>query len=101
MKIKSEKLEIVDVNSIILNPKNANRHSIEQIKRLEKLIEFQGFRNPLIVSSRTGYLVVGHGRLTAAMNLGMTEVPVIFEDFDNEAQEYAYLISDNEIAFSA
>lgn len=89
---------MVDINSIIPNPKNANRHSIEQIKRLEKLIEYQGFRNPLIVSKRTGFLIVGHGRLEAATNLGLTELPVIVQDFKDEAQEYAYLISDNEIA---
>lgn len=96
--IKSNEIEIVDVGSIVPNPKNANQHPPEQIKRLEKIISFQGFRNPLIVSNRTGFLVVGHGRLEAAKNLGMENVPVIRQDFENEAQEYAYLISDNEIA---
>lgn len=89
---------MVDVEAIVPNPKNANRHSIEQIERLTKLIKYQGFRNPLIVSNRTGFLVVGHGRLEAAKNIGMKEVPVIYQDFENEAQEYSYLISDNEIA---
>jgi ParB-like chromosome segregation protein Spo0J len=98
MQIKSNSIELVDVESIIENPKNANRHSIEQIQRLEKLIKYQGFRNPLIVSKRTGFLIVGHGRLEAAKNLGMEKLPVIFEDFESEAQEYQYLISDNEIA---
>jgi ParB-like chromosome segregation protein Spo0J len=98
MDIKSKSIEMVDVDSIVPNPKNANRHSIEQLERLEKLIKFQGFRNPLIVSNRTGFLVVGHGRLEAAKNLGMKQLPVIKEDFESEAQEYAYLISDNEIA---
>jgi ParB-like chromosome segregation protein Spo0J len=96
--IKSDKISIVDIEQVIPNPKNANRHSIEQIKRLEKLIKYQGFRNPLIISNRTGFLVVGHGRLEAAINLGMQKVPVIYQDFESEAQEYAYLISDNEIA---
>ena len=96
--IKSKNIELVDIDSIVPNPKNANRHSIEQIKRLEKLIKYQGFRNPLIVSNRTGFLVVGHGRLEAAKNLGIEKLPVIKQDFESEAQEYAYLISDNEIA---
>jgi hypothetical protein len=96
--IKSESIEMVDINQIIPNPKNANRHSIEQIKRLEKLIEYQGFRNPLIVSKRTGFLIVGHGRLEAAKNLDFEKLPVIKQEFKDEAQEYAYLISDNEIA---
>ena len=98
MQIKSKEIQLLEVDKIIPNPKNANRHSIEQIKRLEKLIDFQGFRNPLIISNRTGFLVVGHGRLEAAKNLGMEKIPVIYQDFESEAQEYAYLISDNEIA---
>ena len=96
--IKSKNIELVDIDSIVQNPKNANKHPKEQIERLEKLIKYQGFRNPLIISNRTGFLVVGHGRLEAAKNLGMKQVPVIKQDFENEAQEYAYLISDNEIA---
>lgn len=96
--VKSKSIEMVDINQIIPNPKNANRHSIEQIKRLEKLITHQGFRNPLIVSNRSGFLIVGHGRLLAATNLGIEKLPVIYQDFDSEAQEYSYLISDNEIA---
>jgi hypothetical protein len=98
MQIQSKDISLVDIDSIVPNPKNANRHSIEQIKRLEKLITYQGFRNPLIVSNRTGFLIVGHGRLEAATNLGIEKLPVIYQDFDSEAQEYAYLISDNEIA---
>lgn len=98
MKIQSKDIKLVDTASIVENPKNANRHSIEQIKRLEKLIEYQGFRNPLIISNRTGFLIVGHGRLEAAKNLGIEKLPVIYQDFENEAQEYSYLISDNEIA---
>lgn len=96
--IAAKKIEMVDIESIVPNPKNANRHSVEQIKRLEKLIQYQKFRNPLIISNRTGFLIVGHGRLEAAKNLGMSKVPVIYQDFKDEAQEYSYLISDNEIA---
>lgn len=98
MQIQSKNIEMIDVEAIVPNPKNANQHPTEQIERLEKLIKYQGFRNPLIISNRTGFLVVGHGRLEAAKNLGMKQVPVIKQDFENEAQEYAYLISDNEIA---
>jgi len=98
MDIKSKNVVVVDISTINSNPQNANRHSIEQIERLEKLITYQGFRNPLIVSNRTNMLVAGHGRLEAALNLGMKQLPVDFQDFDSEEEEYAYLISDNEIA---
>jgi len=96
--IKSKEIKLVPIEQIIDNPKNANRHSLEQIARLEKLIDYQGFRNPLVISNRSGFLVVGHGRKQAALNLGMKELPCIYQDFVDEAQEYSYLVSDNEIA---
>jgi len=98
MDIKSKTIEMVDIDSIVENPKNANNHTDEQIERLCKLIKHNGFRNPLIISKRTGFLIAGHGRLMAAKKLGIEKLPVIIQDFDNDAQEYSYLISDNEIA---
>lgn len=97
MKIKAENIELVDISSIVENPKNPNTHSKDQIKRLSKLIQNTGFRNPLVVSKKSGFLVVGHGRLEAAKKLKMEKVPVIFQDFDNEAEEYAYMTADNAI----
>ena len=97
MEIKSREIKIVDIDSIIPNPKNPNTHSKEQIERLCKLIKNTGFRNPLVVSNQTGFLVVGHGRLEAAKNLELKEIPVIFQDFKNEADEYAYMTADNAI----
>lgn len=98
MKIQYKDIQQVDISKLIFNPKNNNKHPPEQIERLAKLIEFQGFRNPVIVSNRTGFVVAGHGRIEAAKKLGYNLLPVMYQDFDNEAQEYAYLTSDNAIA---
>lgn len=98
MEIKSEKIDIVDIESIIENPENNNRHSIEQLELLEKGIKYNGFRNPLIISKRSGFLIAGHARLQAAKNLGMKSVPVIYQDFQHDAEEYQYLTFDNESA---
>jgi CO dehydrogenase/acetyl-CoA synthase delta subunit len=98
MDIKSKEIKLVDIHALIQNPKNNNSHPKEQIERLAKLIKYQGFRNPIIVSNRTGFMVAGHGRLEAAKSIGLKEVPVMYQDFENEAQEYAYLTSDNAIA---
>lgn len=95
---KAEKIEIVELHKLVPNPKNPNKHPQDQIERLAKLIDYQGFRNPIIVSNRSGFIVVGHGRLEAAKKLGIEQVPVIYQDFDDEAQEYAYVVSDNTIA---
>lgn len=98
MIIQSKDIQIVDIDSLILNPKNNNKHPKEQIERLAKIIKYQGFRNPLVISKRSGFVLAGHGRIEAARLAGLNEIPVMFQDFENEAQEYAYLTSDNAIA---
>jgi hypothetical protein len=97
--IQSKEIILKPTSSIRINPKNRNLHSKEQIERLCKIIEYQGFRNPLIISKRSNMLVAGHGRLEAAKKLGIKEVPVMAQDFLDEAQEYAAMISDNAVAF--
>jgi len=97
-KIESKDIQLVDISKLVFNPKNNNKHPDEQIDRLAKLIEHHGFRNPIVVSNRTGFVVAGHGRIMAARKLGINIIPVMYQDFDNEAQEYAYLTSDNAIA---
>lgn len=98
MQIKSKTIEMILTDSLIHHPKNPNKHSDEQITRLCKLISYQGFRNPLIVQMGTDLVVAGNGRLMAAKQLGLKEVPVIYQEFDSEAQLYAYIVADNEIA---
>ena len=96
--IRAKAVHVTPISEIVENPKNPNRHSPEQIERLSELIKYQGFRNPLVVSERTGFLVVGHGRLQAAKKLGLKELPVMVQQFKDEAQEYSYLVSDNAIS---
>jgi hypothetical protein len=80
------------------NPNNPNKHPKEQIKQLAKIIKFNGWRAPITVSKRSGFIVRGHGRLAAAKELGTTSVPVDFQEYDDDASEYADLIADNQIA---
>ncbi len=80
------------------HPKNRNTHTRNQIKRLAKLIQDQGFRVPIIVSELSGFIVAGHGRLVAAKRLKLENVPVIYQSFDNEDEEYKFLVADNAIA---
>ena len=96
--IKSKDIKLIDTDKVIVNPKNRNTHSKKQIEVLSTLIKARGFRNPLIVSKRSGFLVAGHGRLEAAKKLGLEKLPVMYQDFESEADEYAFMISDNEIA---
>lgn len=98
IKCTADNFKIVPIEKIVPNPKNNNRHSIEQINAIAKLIKAHGFREPLTISNRSGFLNCGHARLEAAITLGMTELPVIYQDFASEAEEYQHMTADNEIA---
>lgn len=89
---------LVSVSQLKPHPKNVNAHPAEQIVRLAKILEYQGWRYPIKVSKRSGYVTSGHGRLLAAKHLGWTEVPVDFQDYESDEQEYADIVSDNAIA---
>lgn len=80
------------------SPKNPNKHSEEQIERLAQILKYQGFRSPIVVSNQTGHIVVGHGRVEAAIKAGMNKVPVSYQDFEDWDQEYAHMVADNSIA---
>lgn len=89
---------IVPIEKVIPNPRNPNTHPAEQIKLLGRIIQAAGWRQPITVSNRSGFIVKGHGRLLAAKKAGLTEVPVDYQEYTNEAEEYADLIADNRLA---
>lgn len=95
---KNHEIKWVSIETLKPNPKNSNKHSDEQIQRLAKIIKYQGFRSPIVVSNLSGLVVSGHARLEAAKVLGLQKVPVSFQDFEDETQEFAHLNADNEIA---
>lgn len=95
------KLRLVDPTSLIVDPKNRNKHPPEQIKRFCKLLKEYGMRWPILVSERTGVIKAGEGRLLAALELKMPQVLVSYQEFDNDQQEYGFGISDNAIALWA
>tara|TARA_B110000483_G_scaffold120901_1_gene145904 strand:+ start:1428 stop:1994 length:567 start_codon:yes stop_codon:yes gene_type:complete len=90
--------ELRDVATLTAHPRNPNTHDDDQIRLLSKIIKHQGWRNPIVVSKLSGFIVAGHGRLLAAEKLGLEQVPVDLQDFDNEADELAHLVADNRIA---
>lgn len=96
--IRCAHTELVDINKIVANPRNPNTHPERQIELLAKIIRAQGFRRPITVSRRSGFVIVGHGRLAAARVLGMESVPVDFQDYANEAEEWADMLADNQLA---
>lgn len=90
--------ELWDIEKIIPCPKNPNTHPEKQIKLLAKIIKAQGWRVPITVSKRSGFIVRGHARLEAAKILNIDKIPVDLQDYGTEAEEYADLIADNRMA---
>lgn len=90
--------ELIDPSLLEDHPKNRNQHGQDQIDRLADLYKFHGVRHSIIVSSRSKKIVAGHGRKLAAIRAGLKEFPVVYQDFESEEAEYAFLIADNAIA---
>ena len=90
--------ELVDPKTLKYHPKNRNKHPKDQIERLAKIIDYQGWRYPIKVSKLSGCVTSGHGRIAAAFLKKWTQVPVVFQEYENEDQEYADVQSDNAIA---
>lgn len=89
--------KIVPLEDMKPNPKNPNKHPREQIDLLVKIIQTQGWRQAVKVSTRSGLIVSGHGRFEAAKLIGCP-VPVDFQDYPGEDEELADLLADNRIA---
>ena len=89
---------MVDLVDLQPNPRNPNKHPEAQVALLAKIIEKQGWRSPIVVSNRSGFVVKGHGRLLAATKLACERVPVDFQDYPSDEAEMADLLADNAIA---
>ena len=89
---------LADVTTLVANPRNPNKHGDAQVALLAKIIRHQGWRAPITISKRSGFIVTGHGRLQAALLLQVEKVPVDEQDFATEADEWAHLVADNKIS---
>ena len=96
----TERLEKVPIDKLVPYARNARTHSKEQILQLRSSLREFGFVNPIIVD-RHYNIIAGHGRILAAKEEGMTEVPCVFAEHLSEAQKRAYIIADNRLALSA
>jgi ParB-like chromosome segregation protein Spo0J len=94
------RLEFWRVDRLIPSARNARTHSDVQIAEIAGSIRAFGFTNPILVGEE-GDVVAGHGRLAAARQLGLTEVPVILLRGLTELQRRQLVLADNRIALNA
>src|SRR5574343_124259 len=76
---------------------NARTHSETQINQIAASIKEFGFNNPILTDGDNG-IIAGHGRLQAALKLGLKEVPVIELSHLTDIQKKAYILADNRLA---
>ena len=93
-------LELWPIDKLVPYDRNARTHSAEQIRQVANSIQRFGFTNPILVASDAG-IIAGHGRLAAARQLGMDQVPVIVLDHLTPDERRAYVIADNQLALNA
>lgn len=67
------------------------------MRALIAYIRESGWRHPIVVSKLSGYIVAGHARRLAALAI-QCDAPVVYQDFDTEADELAFLLADNRLA---
>ncbi len=96
----AERIEVWAVETLIPYDKNPRTHSAEQISQIAASIAQFGFLNPILVDTAAG-IIAGHGRLQAAKQLGLAQVPVVVLDHLTETQKRAYVIADNKLALNA
>ena len=97
---KGWQLEVWPIERLIPSPRNARTHSDAQIAEIAGSIRAFGFSNPILVGE-DGDVIAGHGRLAAARQLGMTEVPVIPLRGLSQLQRRQLMLADNRVALNA
>lgn len=93
--MKTETIRIEDLRPY---EKNARKHEAADVAAIAKSIEAFGFRDPVGVWGPNNIIVEGHGRVLAAKQLGMTEVPCIRLDDLTDEQRRAYALAHNKTA---
>jgi ParB-like chromosome segregation protein Spo0J len=96
----AKRIEMWPLDRLAPYERNARTHSAEQVAQIAASIQEFGFTNPILVDGADGILA-GHGRLAAAKDMGLAEVPVIVLDHLSAAQRRAYILADNQLALNA
>lgn len=93
-------MKLVSISKLVPYVNNARTHSPEQINKLRSSLREFGFINPVIIDKDYG-IIAGHGRVLAAKEEGIDEVPCVFVDYLTESQKKAYILADNRMAMDA
>src|SRR4249919_3560824 len=94
------RIEFVPIAKLVPYARNARTHSPEQVAQIAASIGEFGWTNPVLIDEASE-IIAGHGRLAAALHLGLAEVPCIRLKGLSEAQRRALRIADNKLGLNA
>ena len=93
-------IEKIPTDKLIPYARNAKKHDAAQVSKLAGSIREFGFNNPILIDSQNG-IIAGHGRVLAAQQLGLADVPCIRLGHLTDTQRRAYILADNRLALDA
>lgn len=96
----ADKTERWPIDKLTPYARNPRTHSPAQVKQIVASIQEWGWTTAVLVDEK-GEIIAGHGRVMAAEQLGLTEVPVMIARGWTETQKRAYVIADNQIPMNA
>ena len=96
-------MEVINLKTDQLTPYkfNAKKHPKSQVEQIKKSIQEFGFNDPIAVWGEENLIVEGHGRLLAAQELGIEEVPVIRLDNLTDEERKAYTLAHNKLTMNS
>lgn len=92
----SDGVERRAVSTLTEYARNTRTHSKEQIDAIVAAIVEWGWTNPVLIDEE-GKIIAGHGRVMAARQMGLTDVPVMVARGWTDEQKRAYVIADNKL----
>lgn len=98
--ISIDRIEMVAIEDLQPNPRNARTHSKRQVKLIADSLKAFGFLNPALIDENN-IIIAGHGRVAAAKLIGRTRVPAIRVEHLTEDEKRAYVVADNQLAARA
>ena len=95
-----QRIEHTPIEDLVPYAANARTHSEDQVSQIAASIKEFGFNNPVLIDVDNG-IIAGHGRVMAAMKLGLDLVPTVTLDHLSDAERRAYILADNRLALNA
>jgi ParB family chromosome partitioning protein len=96
------KLQVVyrPIASLLPSARNARSHPAHQIDQLVASIKEFGFTSPVLIDE-AGEIIAGHGRVLAAQQIKLEQLPTITLSGLTDVQKRAYMLADNRIALNS